>query len=82
MSKKEIDFSRTIDTDDIDMALDPLKGVAVLLQALELTHEAGHHEYDKYAYLALCNVCHDVIKELEGIKPMLDYMNTKMREGR
>jgi len=82
MSKKEIDFSETIDTDDIDMALDPLKGVTVLLQALQLSQEAGSHEYDKYAYLALGMVCQDVIKDFEEMKPNINYMQEKIREGK
>lgn len=80
--KTEIDWQQTVSTDDIDMALDPLKGVAILLQALELSHDAGSHQYDKYAFLALGMVCHDVISEFEKMKPNVDYMQDKIREGR
>ncbi len=77
--EEKIDFSKTIDTDDIDMALDPLKGVTALLQALELSSDAGKHKHHKYAYLALSLVCNSVIDEIEDMKPNIDYMQTKIR---
>ena len=79
--KNEIDFSKTVSVDDIDTALDPLKGVVAILQAMELTHDMGQHRYDKYAYLALGMVCNSVIDDLEAMSPNIDYMMEKIREG-
>lgn len=79
--KNEIDFSKTVSVDDIDTALDPLKGVVAILQAMELTHDMGQHRYDKYAYLALSMVCNSVIDDLETMSPNIDYMMEKIREG-
>lgn len=78
--KNEIDFGKTIDTDDIHMKLDPLKGVVAILQALELTRDMGQHSYDKYAYLALSMVCNAVIKDFEEMAPNIEYMQEKIRE--
>ena len=80
--KKEIDFSKTINTDDINTALDPLKGVVALLQALELSFDGSHHHYDNYALYVLGMACNEAIKDLEEMKPNIDYMQEKIREER
>ena len=79
-NRTDIAWSKTLTSDDIDMALDSLKGVTALLQALELSSDAGKHKHDKYAYLALGLVCNSVIDEIEDMKPNIDYMQEKIRE--
>ncbi len=80
LNRTDIDWNKTLECDDIDMALNPLKGVTALLQALELSSDIGRHRNDKYAYLALSLVCNSVIDEIEDMKPNIDYMQTKIRE--
>ena len=80
--KKEIDFSKTINTDDINTALDPLRGVVALLQALELSFDGSHHRYDNYAHYVLGMACNEVIKDFEKMNPKIDYMQDKIREER
>lgn len=76
----KIDFSNTIDTDDIDEALDNLKGVSVLLRGLLYLHgEGGSQTYQKEAYTALENLCNTVIGDFEGMKPKIEYMQSEIR---
>jgi len=74
-----IDFSKVISTDDLDDSLDTIRGVCSLLNALELTNDAGSHPYNKHAYYALQVVLHHGIEELEAFKPRLEYMDNFMR---
>jgi hypothetical protein len=79
-NNKDIDWLNTVNTDDIDMALDPLKGVTALLQALELAQEVGVHKYEKEGYCALGVLCYAIIDNIESMKPKVEYMDSKMRE--
>jgi hypothetical protein len=80
MDNGKIDFSKTVDSDDIEIALAPLRGVLVLLTALELSADFGENQYQKYAYTALSLLCHETLKEFEKIKLEVDYMQNKIRE--
>ena len=74
-----IDFSKTVSTDDLDNSLDAIRGVCSLLSALELVNDAGSHKYDKQAYYVLQVILHDSVNEIEAFKPKLEYMDHFMR---
>ncbi len=78
---KNLDFCNMVDTDDIDEALDNLKGVSVLLRGLLYLHnEGGSATRQREAYIALESLCDTVIEDFEDMKPKIDYMQSKIRE--
>ena len=76
---KNIDFSKFVNSDSLEEALDIIKGVHKLLDALEISNEAGTHEYDKNAFFALQIALGHGIDEIEALKPNIEYMGDFMR---
>ena len=74
-----IDFGKFVTPDDIDERLDAIKGVHNLLGSLELSADAGHNKWDKYAYYALQVALSYGIEQLEELKPNIEYMGDFMR---
>lgn len=81
MKKQEIDFGKWVSTDDIDMAMQNIKGVIVLLQGLEFADEAGTHGYQKHGYQVLITALGSSIKDIEKIKLGVDYMDDIARQS-
>jgi hypothetical protein len=79
MDYTNIDFSQTVHSEEIELALSPLKGVLVLLSALELSAESGESMYQKHGYAALSLLCHETINNFEKMKPKLDYMQALLK---
>lgn len=80
---KTLDFRKMIDTDDIDDALDNLKGVTVLIRGLMYLHnDAGSATRQREAFLALESLCDTVIEDFEDMKPKIDYMQTEIRKDK
>lgn len=79
-NKNDIDWLNTVGEDDIDEVIEPLNGVYLLLDGLARIHDDGFTPSTKYAYHALQVVVAHIGKELEQMKPKLDYMDSKMRE--
>jgi hypothetical protein len=77
---KDIDYSKTVNEDDIIEIEDNIKGVMVLLSGLVVASEAGTHQYQKEAYNTLSIALNKTLKDLEDIKPNIDYMQDKIRE--
>ena len=71
---KDIDYSKTVNEDDIIEIEDNIKGVMVLLDGLVIANESGEHKYQKEAYNTLCIALDKSIKDLEALKPNIDYM--------
>ena len=80
--KTEINFSKTVDTDDIDDVIAPLNGIFTLLDGLAFLETQGQWQHTKEAYAVIQMACHNVVKDLEEIKQNVDYMQEKIREGR
>jgi len=75
-----IDFSKFVNSDDLEESLDVFKGVSNLLNALELSYDSGSNEWDKYAFFALNVAVNHGINEIEALKPNIEYMGDYMRE--
>ena len=76
---KSIDFSKFVSTDDLEESLDVFKGVHNLLSALELSNDSGSNKWDKHTYFALQIALHHGIREIEALKPNIEYMGDFMR---
>ena len=74
-----IDFSRFINSDNLEESLDVIKGVHKLLNALEISNDVGTNEYDKNAFFALQIALQHGIDEIEALKPNIEYMGDFMR---
>jgi len=75
---KEIDYSKTVDSDELDNTMDHIRGVAAILNTMYISLGGGG-TVDNNAFLVLEHTCHQVLSELEEIKPKLDYMQAKIR---
>ena len=75
----EIDISQTTNSDQIAMALDPLRGLKALLGAMAIANDAGEHKYQLQAFEALENICADVLERFEDISSQVDYMEDRIR---
>jgi len=76
---KKIDWGKTLSTDDLDNALNPLRGSVALLQALEIAEHSGTHTYSAQALYSMQLVILDTLKELEGFSEKIEYMDGKIR---
>ena len=75
-----IDWSKTINVDDLGMLSDELKGVTVLVDGLHSAHSQGETLHHKHAYTALNTVIFNIIKNLEEACERVDYMQDALRE--
>ena len=78
---KEIDFSRMLNSEQVDLGLDTIRGVIAILDAMELSAEAGHHGYTRQAFMVLSSVCREAVAGIEKMLPNLDYMEDYIRGG-
>ena len=78
--KKEIDYSQTLNEDDVIDVIEPLNGIHVLLDGLIRINEDGYSSHTKDAYRALQILCEHIGKDLQDMKPKVNYMQTKIRE--
>jgi hypothetical protein len=78
MSLKEIDYSKTLDSDELDNTMDHIRGVAAILNTMYISLGGGG-TVDNNAFLVLENTCHQALKEFEEMKPKLEYMEREMR---
>ena len=81
MKKSEVDFSKWVSVDDIDEALDNVKGAVILLDGLEYADDGGTHIYQKQGYIALSAILKVSIDKFEEIKNNLEYMDDIARKG-
>jgi len=73
MKTEKIDFSKTTNVDDLDYALKCVRGMQNLLESLDLSS-------DENCFFALSSIARHSIKELENLKPGIDYMDDFMRD--
>ena len=74
-----IDFSKVIDTDDIRYIEEHAKGVIAILNAMELAAEGSIHKYQQQAYYVLQMSLEQLAKDIEELKPNIEYMGDFMR---
>lgn len=83
MSKRpqnpNIDFSKMIDSDEVESIADYARGVMAILNALELTANQVTHPYQDKALNVLQVCLGQMVEEMEGLKPKVDYMGDFMR---
>ena len=78
--RKDIDFSRTVSIDDVEVIEDNIKGTMVLLDGLSFSDESGTHLYQKEAYKTLNIALEKTIKDIAIMKENIDYMQDRIRE--
>ena len=79
MEKQKIDFEKVIQGDDIDEALDTVRGLIPILMGLDAVRDMGTHDYDKYIGVALIPTLSSMIDDFEAMIPKVDYMLDRLR---
>jgi len=79
--KKDIDFSKIVNEDDVVDIEDNIKGVIVLLDGLVEAEQRGSHKFQEHSYKALQTVLDNSLNQLNNIKMGIDYMDSKIREN-
>lgn len=74
-----IDFGRVVSADDIDMSVDIIKGVSYLLGAMEQLESHSVCKYTTKGLYALQIALTQGIKDIEALKPNIEYMDDFMR---
>lgn len=78
--KRELDYGKIVNEDDIINIEDNIKGVMVLLSGLSHADEAGSHQFQKEAYNTLARSLDHTLIELATIKESVNYMQEAIRE--
>ena len=76
---KNIEWSKTVNTDDIEDINEKVKGATVLLDGLLFADDVGHNKYQKHAYTALNDILFKVIENMDELKGNIDYMQDLIR---
>jgi len=78
---EELNFSNMVCEDDVIDIQEKLQGLGVLLLSKQLASDkAGHFTYDSQSYIALNVIVDEVIRDLESLKPKVDYMQNIIRK--
>ena len=76
---KKIDFSKTTNSDLIDEALQPIRGVMTILTSMALSTRGGDDEFQSQSYDVLQVACNNVLDKFEELKSQIDYMEDIVR---
>ena len=76
---KNIDFGKVVSSDDINAVADVIKGVSYLLSAMEIMESECICEDTTKGLQALQIALDYGIKEIETLKPNIEYMDDFMR---
>jgi len=76
---KKIDFSKTTNSDWIDEALQPIRGVMTILSSMALSTRGADEQFQSQSYDVLHDTCNGVLEKFEELKPQIDYMEDVIR---
>ena len=79
---RNIDFNRWLNEDDLTEMQDRLKGLAVIQYALTDTQrEGGGYTNINLAYDLVGETLSNIVKDIEALKPRLNYVDSFARVG-
>ncbi len=70
---KSVDFSKTINSDDVLVVEDRLRGLSVILEGLSLM-DSYYNNYALHTSMCICDLLGSIIKDVEDIREGADYM--------
>jgi len=76
---KKIDFSKTTNSDLVDEALQPIRGVMAILSNTALSPHSGADQFQSQSYWVLYSTCNGVLEKFDEIKTEIDYMEDVIR---
>lgn len=75
MEKITLDFSKTVNDEDIEMELESkLKGLVFLLDTLVITGNSGEHKFQKDGFYALQSLASSILDDVNDLKINVEYM--------
>lgn len=75
----EIDFTKTTNSELIDDALQPIRGMMAILSSMAVSTRGGDDEFQSQSYNVLQKSCSGVLDKFEELKPEIDYMEDIIR---
>jgi len=80
-SSSKIDYSKTTNSDHINEALEPIRGMMAILTSMSLTADGGNHKYQAQSFDVLHNTCYDVLQKFDELKKQVDLMEDLIRDA-
>jgi len=78
---REIDFSKWMNTDDLNNLQCKLKGLTVIQYSLSADYDSGCYVDGKYVFEVIADNLNSIVKDIEKLKPQLNYMDSFARVG-
>ena len=78
---REIDFTKWMNTDNLNDIKCKIEGLQVIQYALSADYEHGSYVNGQYAFEVIADSLNTIAKEIEALKPKLDYMDSFARVG-
>lgn len=75
-----IDYNKTTNSEFIDGALEPIKGVMGILSSMNMDKTLEGNPYHRQSYEVLHDTCASVLKNFEELKIQIDYMEDNLRD--
>jgi hypothetical protein len=76
-----IDYNQTTNSDIIEEALEPIKGVMFMLSVMAMDKSLEGNQYQRQSYDVLYDTCASVLKKFDELKTQIDYMEDNLRDG-